>query len=575
MTERLPFAPVTLAGTAESPATEWGRAATSAFPLGLRRAVLALTIGLLIATCAFAAGRLVWRVISTDGGWYSYPGYALSQGRDPDENLLPPDQLPLATPGVRSLFPWENRSFLVTGIDWAWFDVAGHGEGSIVVFGVLQWLVLAALVGWAVNRATGNRWAAGAAALAALCDVKLIYESLADLRPDIPLALIGVGSLCCFIDFLRRRSPVSFIASGLLIALLPLVHTTGVLPAAMMLTCLAASALIPRDGRLSKPYVLACAVLAAAVLTVFVLRKPIADVLIPTRVSLAVQLTGRHDLPGLLLGLAHRGVLWKLGQEGRRWASYFLPANLPQLLFLLIGLAALLRAAWRRGAAHRAEVLWLPLGWMVGILTLTVTDPHFTDTHLIPLIAMGYVMAGVGWALLLEGSRELSRQPSREPSQQLLARVHGMRRGMAVLAALALLCLALRAGQAAFDVYQGVHQGVSRSSVRRLLAKVFPGSGVTWAVGPTSIWLYVPPRGTPVIVDDRSDPGIIHTPLWQRMTVLVIDSDFLNYGWAKVAREGVAAGWLRPIGHVGTPADKYYLAAYRVEHAGAGRNPGT
>ncbi len=518
---------------------------------------MVLAVALVVATGVFAAGRVIWRVINTDGGWYSYPGYALSQGRDPDENLLPPDQLPLATPGVRSLFKWENRSFLLTGIDWAWFDLAGYGEKSIVTFGVLQWLALAALIGWAVHRATGSRWAAGAAALAALSDVEFVYESLADLRPDIPLAVVGVGSLCLFIDFLRRRSPVSFIASAVLIALLPLIHTTGVMPAAMMLTCIAVSALIPADGRLSRAYMLACAALIAATLTVFIFRKPISDILIPTRVSLAVQLTGRHDLPGMLLGMAHRGVAWKLARERQRWATYFLPGNLPQLLFLLIGVSCLLRAAWRR-RSEMAERLWLPAGWIVGILTLTVTDPHFTDTHAIALIAMGYVMAGVGWALLLEGSRQL--RPRTE--------------GMLALALLAFLGLGLRTAQAALDVRQGIDQGVSRPAVRSLLATVFPGSGVTWAVAPTSLWLYAPQRGRTVLIDERDDPGIVKTALWRRVSVLVIDSNFLEWGWGGVARQGVAEGWLQPIGHVGTPRDKYCLEAFRVVHDRAPARPG-
>jgi hypothetical protein len=534
-----------------SAAANMRAAATWAIPQGLRRAVTALTIALIIATCVFGAGRVLWRVISMDGGWYSYPGYALSQGRDPDENLLPPDQLPLATPGVRSLFPWENRSFLLTDIDRAWFDLAGHGEESIVAFGVLQWLALAALVGWAVNRATGNRWAAAAAALAALSDVKLIYESLADLRPDIPLALIGVGGLCFLVNYLRRRSPVSFIACAILVALLPLVHTTGVMPAAMMLTCVAVSALIPVNGRLSTRYMLACATLAAATLAIFFFRNPIMDILIPTRVSLAQQLAGQHDLPKMLVGMAHLGVGWKLAQERQRWTSYFLAGNLPQLLFLLTGLLALLRAAWRR-RSEMAERLCLPAGWLAGIAVLTVTDPHFVSTHLIPLIAMGYVMAGVGWALLLD-----DRQP-------MMAR-----QGVVALAVLAFVCLGLRTAQASVDVDQGIHQGVSRAAVSRLVDRAFPGTGTTWAVGPTSIWMYVPQSGRTVIVDDRSDPGVVGTALWRRMSVLIIDSDFLQWGWGRIALRGVAAGWLQPIGRVGKPGDKYWLEAFRVGHAGA------
>jgi hypothetical protein len=509
---------------------------------------MALAIGLVIATCVFGAGRVVWRVISMDGGWYSYPGYALSQGRDPDENMLPPEQLSLATPGVRSLFPWENRSFLLTRIDSAWFDFAGHGETSIVAFGVLQWLALAAFVGWGVLCATGSRWAAGAAALAALSDVQLIYESLADLRPDVPLALIGIAALCFLVNFLRGRSPLSFIACGLLTALLPLVHTTGVMPAAMMLTCVAVSALIPRDGRLSKPYMLACATLVAATLAVFIFRKPIADVLIPTKVPLADQLSGSHDLPAMVLGMAHRGVGWKLAQERQRWTSYFLAGNLPQLLFLLTGLFALLRAAWRRRSETAAWLL-LPAGWLAGVIVLTVTDPHFVPTHLIPLIAMGYVMAGIGWALLLDRRQPVLRT-----------------QGVLALAVLALLCLGLRTVQAAVDVDQGIHQGVSRAAVSRLLTNVFPGTGVTWAVGPTSIWMYLPQSGRTVIVDQRSDPGIVNTALWQRVSVLVIDTDFVQWGWGRIARQGVAAGWLKPIGQVGKPGDKYWLEAFQVEH---------
>jgi hypothetical protein len=553
VTSRSRLAELPVPGAQAPSVTEWRPAAVLERALKLRRIVLGLTMALILATTVLAAGRVLWRVISTDGGWYSYPGYALSQGRDPDENLLPPDRLQLATPGVRSLFKWENRSFLLTGIDWAWFDVAGHGEASIVTFGVLQWLAIAALVGWAVHRATGSPWAAGAAAVAAWSDVQVIFESLADLRPDIPLALIGAASLCCFIHFQRRRSPVSFIGAGLLIALLPLVHTTGVVPAAMMLTCVAISALMPTGGRLSKPYLLACATLVAATLVVFLARKPIMDALIPTRVALGVQLTGRHDLPAMLLGMAHRGLGWKLAQERERWTTYFFPGNLPQLLFLLTGFVALVRAAWRRGS-QRPELLWLPAGWLVGILTLTATDPHFTDTHLIPIIVLGYVMAGVGWALWLQGSPKPAAA-----TQAVLA-----------LAVLAFLGLGLRTGQAAIDVHQGTRQGVSRPAVRRLLAKVFPGSGVTWAIAPTSLWLYVPQHGTPVLVDDRDDPGVVRTALWKRMSVLVIDSNFLQYGWGRIARQGVAAGWLRPIGQVGSPDDPYFLAAYRVEHGGRG-----
>jgi hypothetical protein len=78
--------------------------------------------------------------------------------------------------------------------------------------------------------------------------------------------------------------------------------------------------------------------------------------------------------------------------------------------------------------------------------------------------------------------------------------------------------------------------------------------------------MYVPQSGRTVIVDQRSDPGVVNTALWQRVSVLVIDTDFVQWGWGRIARQGVAAGWLKPIGQVGKPGDKYWLEAFQVEH---------
>jgi len=503
-----------------------------------------------------AAGRMSWYVINTDGGWYSYPAYAMSQGRDPDENLLPPDELSLATPGVRSLFQWDNRGFLLTRIQWAWFETAGEGVWSIRIFGLLQWIGLAVLIGLAVYRSGGNAWASGAAAIAALSDSKLIHESLADLRPDIPLAVTAVASLLFLILYIRRRSAVSLGACAVLLALLPLIHTTGVLPAAMLLSCLATFAFIPDDGRFSRSHMLAAALIAGGVLAVFLLRQPILDVLIPSRVPVTLQVSGRHDLPVLLEQVAHRGVGWKVMKEAHRWSGYFAGANFAHLLFLAGGLLLLLWRAWQRRLTSK-EQLCLAVGWVVGVLVLTFTDPHFTPTHMIPLIALGYVMAGVGWAM-----------PLCEPdAPRAAARAHA--RAMMALCVLAALAFALKAAEAASEIYRGTRQHVGGAEVRALLAKAFPATGVTWTVGPTSIWLYAPHGGTPVILDERSDPGIVHSQLWKRVGVLVVDSDFLHYGWENVVRQGVAQRWLTPIGEVGKPGGIYFLEAFRVGHPAA------
>ena len=48
---------------------------------------VALVLFVAAAALVFAIAK--WWPLQTDAGWYSYPGYALSEGRDPSENLLP------------------------------------------------------------------------------------------------------------------------------------------------------------------------------------------------------------------------------------------------------------------------------------------------------------------------------------------------------------------------------------------------------------------------------------------------------------------------------------------------------
>jgi hypothetical protein len=52
-----------------------------------QRVLTLLAVGVVLSALALAAVYAWFVPISIDGGWYSYPGYALSQGRDPGENM--------------------------------------------------------------------------------------------------------------------------------------------------------------------------------------------------------------------------------------------------------------------------------------------------------------------------------------------------------------------------------------------------------------------------------------------------------------------------------------------------------
>lgn len=503
---------------------------------------------LLIASAVVAFAFAKWWPMQVDAGWYSYPGYALSEGRDPSENMLPPASLPLDKPGIRSLFPWENRSFLLVRLYAMWFSVAGHSQISLACFGIFMWLGLSALIGLAVWIASRNKWATTAAVLAATTDSMIIKESMADLRPDVPLAIVAVGALCCLLWFLRRPNAGAWLVSGLLLGTLPLVHTTGVLPLGALLATVGLIWVFAwgrRDhARLSLIFLIAIAL--AAVL----FRQPIVDVLIPTHVPLEFEKIGRHDMAQRWHEMLDAGVLVKVTHELERWKGYFANANIAQFAFLITGLAGLVAPG--DGNPKRGFHLNLLAGWIAGVALISLLDPHFTSTHMIPLVSLGYAYAGIGWGRWLErGFASMRGAP------QIL------------LAALCCLGMIVKSAEAVHLVHKGAANGVTHAEITELLSRALPPTpGTLWAFAPTSIWLYLPSGGTTVLVDQRGKRNYLDSEAWPRISVLIVDSDFLGYGWRKTIDDGIACGNLHPIGRVGD-ADVdaiYYLEAFQVLH---------
>jgi hypothetical protein len=267
----------------------------------------------------------------------------MSEGRDPGENMLSPDKVSLNTPGVRSVFHWENRSFLLTRFLWAWFSIAGHGEGSIVLFGLLLWLGCSAVGSVLIWYVSCIYCAYIAVAVSLLADSNLIWWCFSDLRPDVLLALLSLACLGFLFRYIRLHSYLGLAAGGLLLVMLPLVHTTGVVPLAALLAYLGLICIVGlggknRDGNLRLP--LASLIVAAVAVVVF--RQAILDVLVPTQVPLEVEVLGRHNLVAELSGIASRGVVAKALQEGGRWREYFRSSNLAQLLFLVSGICGVI-----------------------------------------------------------------------------------------------------------------------------------------------------------------------------------------------------------------------------------------
>lgn len=477
--------------------------------------------------------------LGIDGGWYSYPGYALSMGRDPSENLSSLAAVREIPDSVRALFNYELRSFLIVPIYAAWFKVAGTSMVSLKIFGMLQWLLAGALVVAAVHAATGKRIIAYVAGLAAISDTWLISQSMSDLRPDVPNAIGAIACACALLQFERtRRARWLVLATGATFAL-ALLHLTSVLALTFISMLALVLASSPRQGSTRRIEFLIIPLVAGIA---FVWRQPIMDIMVPTQFIAAQEAPYRDDLWAAFLGIVRNGIAAKVAFELDRWTDYFLIANVAQLLFIGVGATGLV-AAWRNRTDH------LPLAFLVAaavtVPVAIIIDPTQTRGHLLPLACLAYVGAGLGLAAALDSPRAT--------------------RTVRAVAAIGVLAVALRFAFAADLIYQHSSAGVSNKNVVRFMTDVLEPNSHHMIIAPTYLWPYVRTTGSVVLIEPGSRLWPAEDERWEFVSKVIVDRDFDQRGWKKFSTRMEQCQSFVKERAVGSPdSNGFFLEAYRV-----------
>ena len=493
-------------------------------------AVLAVSVALAITFAWFVP-------LATDGGWYSYPGYALSKGRDPAENLLPLHAVGAGPEGVRAVFGYELRSFLIVPFHAGWFTIAGTSLLSLKVFGALQWMTLAALVTLGVWRVTGSRWAACVAGLATLSDSWVISQSLGDLRPDVPNAIAAVVCVVALVSY-QKTGRWPWLAAAIASAsALTLLHLTSVLALTFLSALAIALVVMPGEKaprRLALVLIPVCAGLA------FLFRQPIMDILVPTGLALQDEMPHREDLWARWQAIVSGGVSEKFRFETERWLDYFFVANFTQLLFIVVGLAGL-GAAWRQAGAPVARAMLL--AGMVSLPVILAIDPSPTRGHLVPLASLAYVAAGIGLALILQS-------PLARPA-------------VTALIVIGIMTVVLRGALAANVAQSHGRHGVSNHELVAFMAGVLEPDADHVVIAPTFLWPYIDPSGSVVLIEPGSRLWHVEDHRWPLVNKVIVDRDFHNRGWtAFAARMERCRSFVRE-SSVGSRSG-FFLDTYRV-----------
>jgi hypothetical protein len=440
----------------------------------------------MLSSLVLAAFFLVYVPIGADGGWYSYPAYAWSQGGDPSENIpgtawpSPLPERPVAK------FGWENRSNLTVLLTKDWFDLYSPSWLSLKIFGALQVLLIAALAALAVQMITSDRIAAFFAACLVLSDSRILAAGLSDARPDLFIAAFALGLLATLWAAFERRNTGALIGAIALALLLPMLHVTAANAISFLLVLLGLLALAHRHDRDAARWMGLTMLFAALLLGAFFGKQPLLDLWIPTHVSTGAETAYRHNMLHELGTIIEGGVLAKLRMEWLRWTQYFFTANTAHFLLVLAGMVAAV-GLWRRRVRQPGAVwaIALTVALPAAVISMFAFDSHTMVQHAIVLAALGYVACVVAIAAARSAGIWSSART---------AEVFGVLLGMIVL---------VKLGNA-YKLYgEYVRQHVSNAAEVAALRGAIPATGDVKIIGPTELWPLLSDRRQSVTLVDN------------------------------------------------------------------------
>ncbi len=150
-----------------------------------RKYVIIVCIAAIVATILLIMSRYFYTPLGVDGGWYSYPAFALSKGGGSGENMLSISELKNIE-GVKSSFtnPEFRQSIRVIPMSW-WFRIIGTNIWSAKLYGIFELFILMGIAYLLLQRISENKNIALLCWAIFLCDEVAISLGSSNLRADI------------------------------------------------------------------------------------------------------------------------------------------------------------------------------------------------------------------------------------------------------------------------------------------------------------------------------------------------------------------------------------------------------
>lgn len=498
-------------------------------PLGFRTRLLvaafvALSAGILAAT------HFVYTPLQVDGAWYGYPGFALSQGRDPGESFAPID-LPIDDTGTRVNFPFDTRDLRTYSIA-AWFQLFSPSIWSAKAYSLMELLVLVSVTVFVLRQNIGASWAAAIAGLMLLSDLTAVSLASADMRPDIAVAIFGVavfgGAVMHRGSFSWQRS----VCCVLLAAILAFVHLTSAVAFSVIGGAMAVDFLLNRSAMSIRRIATYFGVLAVG-LVGLAFQRPVRELLVPTSFDPSSLY---YPQPANNLALGHLAA-----KELNRWYNYFFDANVSILVALLVVTFFAVRILRTHGQSEKSSdssirlIAPLAFGLLCGIGVLAILDPHPASHHAFSVLVFAYLLS----AYVLDAATSRNQ--------------HGLSNTLAALlvaAGLAKVLLATKIG------IEEVEDGLSNATIRTALNEEVEKTGARVIIGPTMLWSYLKPSGSYLVLDRRTGDLRVLAPALNQVDLIVADEEYRAFNFVETLEQTYPqfeVSMIRTIGNVDAP----------------------
>lgn len=493
---------------------------------------LCLALGLASALLAFIYYKNV--LLLQDGGWYSYPAYALLMGGDPSENL-PGHTITSPHPGVTAKFMWENRTNLFVLHQLIGIKSFGPDWAGIRIYGGLHWILLAAIGGLITKRLTKSNIAGGILTCFILADSVIIGSAISNARPDVIIALLGLIIFGLTEWTIRTESTLAFLLTCAAAVALSLMHVTSAIGIALICSYIGFTLISQiQDARRIQRRSIFLGIIATTLCLTYLLRLHILDLIIPTQVPANVEHIGQHSLIDKLKGNFGDGLHGKLLMERTRWYNYFFIKNFGHLVLLIAGFSTFVLIRNKQTESLR---LAKRLGGAVLFASFfqLIADPHGTSSHLIVLMVLGYIAALIclhEWLTITPKSRQM---------------------GITLIALMLVASICLKLGQC-YKIEKSYGAiGFTNAKVAHSLSSIIKPvdeKSVTKIIGPTELWPYFPmdsAKRITIIDHDRTKlPKSIHDVFDDGVAWLVINEDYWDSGWGPIVQQWLSDGIIFP-----------------------------